>query len=87
MEESADTRTRSTSCFGRGGVGEARVPAVLPDRYEPVATIALGYPGGPEALPEDLRHRDPAPRSREPLGEFAFSGRWGRPSPRVESER
>jgi nitroreductase len=55
----------------------------LPEGYEPVAGIALGYPGDPEALPERLRQRELAPRERKPLTEFVFTGHWGRTSPLV----
>jgi nitroreductase len=52
----------------------------LPEGYESVAGIALGYPGDPESLPERLRQRELAPRERKPLTEFVFTGRWGRTS-------
>lgn len=48
----------------------------IPQGYEPVAVIAIGYPDSPEALPEELRERERAPRSRKPLKEFVFEGRW-----------
>jgi nitroreductase len=57
----------------------------VPDQYEPVAGIALGYPGDPQSLPERLRQRELAPRERRPLPEFVFSGRWGRTSPLVSA--
>ncbi len=38
--------------------------------------IALGYPGNPDDLPENLRERELAPRSRKPLSEFLFEGTW-----------
>ncbi len=55
----------------------------VPEGFEPVAAIALGYPGDPTALPEKLRQRELAPRSRRPLADFVFSGRWARTSPLV----
>ena len=51
-----------------------------PDGYESVAVLALGYLGDPESLPEDLRTRETAVRTRKPLEEFVFSGRWGHTS-------
>ncbi len=57
----------------------------VPEQYEPVAGIALGYPGDPQALPERLRQRELAPRERKPLPEFVFTGHWGRTSPVVSS--
>ena len=53
----------------------------IPEGYEAVAGIALGYPGDPQSLPEGLRQRELAPRVRKPLTEFVFSGRWGKTSP------
>ncbi len=57
----------------------------IPEGYEAVAGIALGYPGDPQALPERLRQRELAPRERKPLPEFVFTGHWGRTSPVVSS--
>jgi len=52
----------------------------IPDSHEPVTGIAVGYPGTPEQLPDKLRQRETAPRTRKPIGEFVFSGRWGQTS-------
>jgi nitroreductase len=57
----------------------AREVLGIPAGYEPLAVIALGYPGDHEALPEDLREREVAPRSRNAQREFVFAGRWGEP--------
>lgn len=48
----------------------------IPEGYEPVACIALGYAGDPRTLPEDLRERELAPRIRKPLCELVFRGRF-----------
>jgi nitroreductase len=63
----------------------AREEFRIPDGYEPVAAIAVGYPGDPAILPESLRARASAPRTRRELGEFVFTGRWGKTSTAVES--
>ncbi|GIW70753.1 MAG: hypothetical protein KatS3mg102_0295 [Planctomycetota bacterium] len=57
----------------------ARQAFGIPQEFDPVAAIALGYPGDPQALPEDLRERELAPRQRRPLAETVFGGRWGEP--------
>ena len=67
--------------MGGFNIEQARHSFHLPAGYEPVAVVAIGYPGDPEALPEVLRRREEAPRSRRPLQEFVFSGNWGKPSP------
>ncbi len=54
----------------------ARETLGIPEGYMPVAMIALGYPGSPAALPDDLREREAAPRTRKPLEEFVFEGHW-----------
>lgn len=60
---------------------KARTTFEIPDGYEPVAALAVGYQGDPAALPPKLREREEAPRTRKPLRDFVFSGRWGTPSP------
>ncbi len=52
----------------------------IPEGYEPMTGIAIGYVGDPNRLPDHLKERDRAPRSRKPLREFVFGGRWGTPS-------
>jgi nitroreductase len=49
----------------------------IPADYEPVAALAIGYPGDPASLPEALRKRETAPRTRKPVSDFVFSGDWG----------
>jgi len=36
----------------------------IPDTYEPLVMMAIGYPGDPEILPENLMQREVAPRER-----------------------
>jgi nitroreductase len=55
----------------------------LPADCEAVAAMAIGYPGDPSLLPDRLRQREFAPRSRKPITDFVFTGRWGHPSPIV----
>jgi nitroreductase len=50
----------------------------VPEDFEPVAGIVLGYPGEAATLPEDLQQREAAPRVRRPLDTFVFQGTWGR---------
>jgi nitroreductase len=49
----------------------------VPEGYEPMTAIAMGYAGNPINLPEELRARDAARRPRKPLKEFVFGGKWG----------
>jgi nitroreductase len=56
---------------------KARATFAIPDGYDAVAGIALGYPGDPASLPDQLRERELAPRQRNPLSSFVFTGTWG----------
>jgi nitroreductase len=62
-------------------VEKARGDLKIPSGYEPVAMIAVGYPGDPAALPDRLRERELQPRSRRPIREWTFFGQWGTPIP------
>lgn len=57
----------------------------IPEGYEPVAALALGYFGEPQILSERLQQRENAPRTRKPLEDFVFSGSWNQTSPLVTS--
>ena len=48
----------------------------IPDGYQAVTGLAIGYAGDPATLPEKLRQRDQTKRARKPLTEFVFEGRW-----------
>src|SRR5262245_25956445 len=52
----------------------------IPEHSRALTGIAIGYPGDPASLPEALRARDLAARTRKTLPEFVFGGSWGRPS-------
>jgi nitroreductase len=56
---------------------KARQTFAIPPDWEPVAAIAIGYPGNPESLPDKLRERELAPRTRKPVDEFVMTGSWG----------
>jgi nitroreductase len=63
---------------------KAREQFNIPEGYEPVAAIAVGYQGEPESLPEDLRERELAERTRRPLESFVFNTQWGQTSTLVK---
>jgi nitroreductase len=64
-------------------VDKARKECGIPDGYEPVAMIAVGYPGDPATLPDSLRERELRPRERNSISDFVFSSTWGVTSPVV----
>ena len=57
----------------------------VPEGFEPVTGIALGYPGDPDRLPESLRDAERAPRKRRPASESVFAGTWGAAAPWTKS--
>jgi nitroreductase len=56
----------------------------IPKGWEPIAAFVIGYPGDPQSLPDTLRERELAARSRKPLADFVMSGSWGQPAPFVK---
>lgn len=61
-------------------VDQVRAEFGIPPEYDPVAAIAIGYPGDPARLDERLRQRELKPRERRPVSGFVFSDRWGMPA-------
>jgi nitroreductase len=62
-------------------IDQARTSCKIPASYEPVAIIAVGYPGDPAKLSDRLRARETQPRVRKPLTELVYSATWEQPSP------
>lgn len=65
---------------------KARQLYAIPQGYEVMTGIAIGYRGDPQTLPEAIRKRDLAPRQRKPLSAFVFGGQWNRPSPLIHNQ-
>lgn len=59
---------------------QARLLFGIPADWEPVAMMAIGYLGDPQTLPESLREKELAPRTRKPLADFVFAGKWNQSS-------
>ena len=49
----------------------------LPEHFEPMAAIAIGYLGSPESIPEGFRKGEVTPGVRKPVSDFAFTKKWG----------
>jgi nitroreductase len=60
---------------------KARTAFGIPEGWEAIAAIAIGYPGSPDSLPPKLKDRELAPRRRKPIREFVMTGSWGHPAP------
>lgn len=56
---------------------KARQVFGIPAGWEPIAALAIGYPGDPASLPQPLMDRELAPRTRKPITEFVMAGHWG----------
>lgn len=56
---------------------KAREVFRIPEGVEPLTGLAVGYAADPKGLPEQLRDRDLAARTRKPLAEFVFGSQWG----------
>jgi hypothetical protein len=59
---------------------KARHAFGIPVGWEAIAALAIGYPGDPGSLPDRLKERELAPRTRKPLSEFVMAGHWGQPA-------
>jgi nitroreductase len=65
-------------------IDQARADCAIPEGYEPVAMMVVGYPGDPTLLSDRLRVREAQPRVRKPLTEFVYSATWEQPSPLLQ---
>ncbi len=66
---------------------DVRVLFAIPEGFEPAVVAAVGYPGDAASLPENLREREEAPRSRKALESFVFAETWGQTSMLVMKEK
>lgn len=79
---SVEATARGLAVHQMAGFDAAKAKEVfdIPADCEPIAAMAIGYPGDPELLPQKLRDREVAPRTRKPLSEFVMAGHWGHTS-------
>ncbi len=56
----------------------------VPDDFEPLAALAIGYRGDPDALPDKLAKQEHNERSRRPLNETVFGDGWSEPADVVQ---
>ena len=80
--ESFGLRIRQMGGFD---VEAARRVFEIPDGYDPVTVMAVGYFGDLEQLNDELRQRETAERSRKPFGEFVFTEKFGQPAQKPEA--
>jgi nitroreductase len=60
---------------------KARQVFGIPPGWEPIAALAIGYPGDPASLPPPLKDRELAPRTRKSIAEFVMARQWGHTAP------
>jgi nitroreductase len=58
--------------------GAVRELYKIPQGFDPVTVLAIGYRGDADVLPERRKQQELGGRSRKTLGEIAFSGGWER---------
>ncbi|MBN1132618.1 MAG: nitroreductase family protein [Bacteroidales bacterium] len=56
----------------------ARKAFQIPERFEPIAMMAIGYKGSPGRLDKEISDRENQPRSRNKLEEHLFKGIFGK---------
>lgn len=52
----------------------------VPKGFKPMTAIAVGQAAKPDEVPQELRARDEAERSRAAFDDFVFGSDWGEPS-------
>lgn len=57
---------------------KARETYGIPEGFEAVTGIAIGYPADPADLAPEVLEREQGPRVRKPLRETVFAGAWGK---------
>ncbi len=74
-----EATARGISVHQMAGIIADRIRQVyaLPEGLQPLTAIALGYAAEPDQVPDALKSTDLVTRSRRPLAEFVFSGKWG----------
>lgn len=64
--------------MGGFDVEAARQAFNIPQQVQPMAVMAVGYPGDINALDEMFREAETGPRQRAELNSHFFSGDWGK---------
>jgi nitroreductase len=83
MALSVEATVRGLMVHQMGGFDAAALRAAfsIPERFQPMAMLTVGYQLSSSQIPEDMQEREHAPRTRRPLTELAFTGSWGKPWP------
>ncbi len=82
----ATSRGLAVHPMGGFDAAAAREAFEIPAGFDPITAVAVGAPGDPDALPEELAARERAPRHRRALAEFVYEGKWGTAAPWIQEE-
>jgi nitroreductase len=58
---------------------KARASFKVPERYQILPMVTVGYQAPVDALSDEVKERELAARNRQPLGELFFDGAWENP--------
>jgi nitroreductase len=58
---------------------KARATFKVPERFQILPMVTVGYQAPAESLSDEVKERELAARNRQPLGELFFDGAWGNP--------
>jgi nitroreductase len=57
----------------------------IPEEFQAITVVAIGYAGDPNQLPDSLRERELQIRTRKPLTEIVFENRWNQPLEKIQA--
>ena len=79
---SAEATARGLHLHQMAGIEPERAREIfaIPAGFRALTATAIGYAADPASLPDEMRGRETAPRTRRPLAETVFTGRWERPA-------
>ena len=82
-----EATSRGISVHQMAGIVPDKARAVyhIPEGVQPLTGLAIGYAADPQSLPDALKDRDLAARTRKRLAEFVFAKKWGDASPVVST--
>lgn len=75
-----EATARGLSVHQMGGILPAKAKEIygIPDDFDVVSGLAIGYAAEGDEVPEAMREGESQPRPRKPLSELIFAGSWGR---------
>lgn len=80
-----EASARGLSVHQMAGIDPSRAKKLydVPDLFEVVTGIAIGYVGDNPHLPDEVKNRDALPRTRKNMNEIVFAGSWGNAHPLI----